>query len=106
MAVLVYATGSALRQAQRLLPGKVLEVEVERAIHGGRKRPFLPRDVAGPALAADERSVLLDGCVAVVKRSRARLSERRAWLVVRVVRAETGYRVRTGASDNERGVKA
>ena len=94
MALLVYSTGSALRQAERLLPEKVLEVEVERAIHAGRKRPFLPRGVAGPPLAADERSVLLDGAVAIVKRSRARLSERRAWLVVRVMRAETGYRVR------------
>ena len=94
MAVLVYATGSALRQAQRLLPGKVLEVEVERAIHAGRKRPYLPRDVPGPELAADERCVLLDGAAAICKKSRARLSERRAWLVVRVMRAETGYRVR------------
>jgi hypothetical protein len=94
MGVLVYATPGALRRAERLMPGVVLENAVEAAIHAGRKRPFLPRGVAGPALAADERSVLLDGAVAIVKRSRARLSERRAWLVVRVMRAETGYRVR------------
>jgi len=92
MGVLVYATGAALRQAERLIPGVVLENAVEAAIHGGRKRPYLPRGVAGPELAHDERSVLLDGAVAVVKRSQAHLSPRRAWLVVRVLRANTGYR--------------
>jgi hypothetical protein len=98
--VLVYATGAALRQAERLMPGVVLENAVEAAIHGGRKRPFLPRGVAGPELATDERSVLLDGAVAIVKKDRARLSERRAWLVVRVLRANTGYRSDRQPGDN------
>jgi hypothetical protein len=87
VSVLVYATPEALPQARRLLPGRVLENEVEAAIHLGRKRPFLPRGIGGPPLGPEERSVLLNGAVAVVRRDRARLSERRAWLVTHLIRA-------------------
>jgi hypothetical protein len=82
--VLVYATHAALRQAERLLPDRVLELEVERAILAGRKRPYLPPGLG--ELGPRERSVFIaGGHIAVVLKGKARLSDRRAWQVLRLI---------------------
>jgi hypothetical protein len=82
--VLVYASAAARRQAERLLPGAVLEVEVERAILAGRKRPYLPPGLG--ELGPRERSVFIaGGHIAVVLKGKARLTERRAFHVLRLI---------------------
>jgi hypothetical protein len=71
---LVYATLAAQRAAEEVLPGKVIEVEVERAIEAGRL-------VGGPSSGR----VITDGWRALVVRSRGRRDPTRwAWLVTDV----------------------
>ncbi len=70
----VYATQGASRAASRLLPGRVLENEVLRALAGRR-------DTGG----RDRRRFYLEGgVVAIVERSTSPTTGRQCWFVVRV----------------------
>jgi hypothetical protein len=83
---LVYATSAARSRAEKLLPGKCLEVLVEDAIGKGRKRRQPPDGVKLAPLLSDERFVILDstlGCV--LRRVPSRLTGRKAWSVTRLV---------------------
>jgi hypothetical protein len=69
-----------------VLPGKVLELEVEHAISLGRKRPQPPTGVRLPSLGRDERFVIVTGSVgAVLRREPSPTSGRRSWRVTRVL---------------------
>lgn len=81
----VYATRSALTDATRLLPDRVLELEVERAVlRGAKRRNSAPE---GVHLAPGEQFVYLPrGLGAVVDRRPSPLCARPSWYVVRVLR--------------------
>jgi hypothetical protein len=77
----VYATRGALRAAERLLPGRCLEVEVEKAMLAGGKH----RDAA-LAERAGERFVVVDeNVVAALARRRSPLTRRPSWMVTRLL---------------------
>jgi hypothetical protein len=63
--VLVYASRRALEEAERLVPGRVLECAIEEAIRQGRKRAHsLP--ALQVELGSGERFVLIDSTVAAI----------------------------------------
>jgi hypothetical protein len=85
----VFASEAALERGRRLLPGRCLENEVERAIKSGRKTTWVPSWVAcPPPLGVGERYVVLDreiGVGCVVRKCRSRLTGQRVWRVIRVL---------------------
>lgn len=81
----VFASARALRDADRLLPGRVLELAVEDAIVHGRKfrRPLRGVNVE---LASGERFVVLDARAgAIIAKRASPLTSRPAWLVTKLV---------------------
>ena len=84
MSLRIFATTAALRRAERLLPGVVLENEVERAIMAGRKRRWAPPEV-GLQLARHERFVIVNSRVGVVLVREVTPLGRKCWRAVRLV---------------------
>ena len=80
----IFATTRVLRDAERLLPGRCLEVEVERAILAGRKRRN-PKPGMSVRLADGERFVLIDENVAAAVAKRPSPMGRPSWMVTRLV---------------------
>jgi hypothetical protein len=82
---LVFASTAALRDADRMLPGRVLENAVTDAINHGRKRPFAPPGVDIPELGRDDRFVIVTSRVGAIVVRDHRPSGRKMWLIRRLV---------------------
>jgi hypothetical protein len=81
----VFAAPSVLRDAERLLPGRVLELEVERAILAGRKRTK-PLPGVSVSLRPGERFVLLDqNAAAVIAKAPSPLLGQPSWRITRLL---------------------
>jgi hypothetical protein len=84
---LIYASARSLEESRRLMPGRVVECEVERLVLAGRVRE--PRGAEAVAVELD------GGLMALVKRDR-RPNGRRCWVVVAVKKGSQNKEVHRG----------
>jgi len=86
----VFASERALLDAERLLPGTCLELAVERAICGGRKRRQAKAGMPVRTLGHGERFVLVDSRVgAIAKRATSPLTAEPCWRITSVFALES-----------------